>query len=220
MGCFRECTAGIAKYILFLFNLLIVVASVILIVFAVKNKANNGGLEVMSVSSFAIGIAVLIALVAFFGCCGAVKESSCMLTTYAAILITLFIIQVVLGVIAFVAVKNGGADLKDEVSKHLNQLYHNKDQSDNQKVIDDLQTSLECCGTTGPNDPLAINATTGNLMNSCCKEGLCTRDNSYKDGCITKLEDFMSSNIKTIGGIAIAFSAIEVRITRQKKRTS
>ncbi|VEN49654.1 unnamed protein product [Callosobruchus maculatus] len=211
MGCFRELTAGIAKYILFLFNLLILVAAIALIVVAVKVKSNNGGIEIMSVTSFAIGVAVLVALVAFFGCCGAVKESSCMLTTYAAILITLFIIQVVLGVIAFVAVKNGDKQLKDLISTQLNELYQNKQKSGNQETIDTLQKGLECCGTTGPSDPLAYNSTTGALLNSCCKaETACTIANSYSHGCIEKLEDFLPTYFKAIGGIAIGFSVIEL----------
>ncbi|KAG5884592.1 hypothetical protein JTB14_032685 [Gonioctena quinquepunctata] len=81
MGCFRECTSGFAKYILFLFNFIILIAAVILIAFAVKLKTENGGMDFMSVGTFSIIVGVLIALIAFFGCCGAVKEDSCMLTT-------------------------------------------------------------------------------------------------------------------------------------------
>ncbi|CAH1989782.1 unnamed protein product [Acanthoscelides obtectus] len=212
MGCFKECTAGFAKYILFLFNLLILVAAIILIVFGVKNKANNGGVEIMSVGTFAIAIAVVIALVAFFGCCGAVKESPCMLTTYAAILITLFIIQVVLGVIAFVAVKNGQGELQRKVEDHLSDLYKDRrNNNEHQKVIDDIQTTMKCCGVKGPSDSWVID-NGDELMKSCCKEGesSCTFNTAYKVGCAKQLEDFVSSNIKTIGVVAIVFSAIEL----------
>lgn len=82
----------------------------------------------LSVSELAIALGVLIGLVSFFGCFGAFKGSSCLLTTvhahrhtrflmrtfyilfdfqYASILCVLLIIQVVLGIVAFVAIKDG-----------------------------------------------------------------------------------------------------------------
>jgi len=38
-----------------------------------------------------IVVSALVAIVAFFGCCGAIKESKCMLGTYFVIILALFI---------------------------------------------------------------------------------------------------------------------------------
>ena len=40
-------------------------------------------------------IAALVILIAFFGCCGAMKESKCLLGTYFTIILALFIVMVI-----------------------------------------------------------------------------------------------------------------------------
>ncbi|KAJ8966208.1 hypothetical protein NQ317_001306 [Molorchus minor] len=51
-------------------------------------------------------IGAIVFITAFLGCCGAVKESTCMLTTYAIVLLTIFIIQVAIAVYVFIQVKD------------------------------------------------------------------------------------------------------------------
>jgi len=40
-------------------------------------------------------VAVIVALIAFFGCCGAIKENKCMLITYFVIMLAIFIAGIV-----------------------------------------------------------------------------------------------------------------------------
>ncbi|XP_023029843.1 leukocyte surface antigen CD53 [Leptinotarsa decemlineata] len=211
MGWFSECTAGFAKYILFLFNFIILVAAIILIAFAVKLKTQNGGIDLMSVGTFSIIVAVLIALIAFFGCCGAIKENSCMLTTYAAICLTLFIIQLVLGILAFVAVKNGSKELDDEIHHILDNLYTNYTKKDDAIAVDAIQRNLECCGRNGPFDPMVQNGT-ALLINSCCAPdtNVCTAINAYKKNCYDEMSNWIASSVKGIGIVAIVFGAVEL----------
>ena len=58
-----------------------------------------------------IAVAVFVVIVAFFGCCGAIKESKCMLGTYFAIILVMFIILIVGAVIGYTqsidTIKNG-----------------------------------------------------------------------------------------------------------------
>ena len=42
-----------------------------------------------------IVIAALVILIAFFGCCGAMKESKCLLGTYFTIILALFIVMII-----------------------------------------------------------------------------------------------------------------------------
>ncbi|KAJ8917821.1 hypothetical protein NQ315_010730 [Exocentrus adspersus] len=211
MGCLRDCTSGIAKYILFFFNLLILICAVAFIALAVIYRQNNAGVDIMSLSSLAIAIGVLIALIAFFGCCGAIKESSCLLTTYAAILLTIFIIQVVLAILAFVAIKNDGTEVETLVRDHLKNLYAK--QSTNKADLEVLETvhrAYECCGLDGPSGTEVLNGT--QIMISCCKKGTvtCTTSNAYQEGCVSALTDFLKSNVKIIGIIAIIFAVVEL----------
>ncbi|XP_023029845.2 tetraspanin-9 isoform X1 [Leptinotarsa decemlineata] len=213
------CLSGISKYILFLFNLLILLAAIALIAIGVIYHNKNGGLDIMSVSSFTIAVGVIIALVSFFGCCGAVKESRCLLTTYAFVMITIFIIQVVLVVLAFLAIQNGDKQLDKEVEKYLNKLYQNlfvperKAQLD---IVNTLQTEFECCGINENYNLVTQNITTGRLIYSCCPseyEENCTKGNCYKADCAVELRTFIEDNAKLIGGIAVGVAVVEILVT-------
>lgn len=48
---------------------------------------------------FVIVIGLITFLVAFFGCCGASSESSCMLSTYAVIVGMVFLIEIALAIV-------------------------------------------------------------------------------------------------------------------------
>ncbi|KAG5884591.1 hypothetical protein JTB14_032684 [Gonioctena quinquepunctata] len=208
------CLSGIAKYILFLFNLLILIAAIALIALGVIYKTKNVGLDIMSVSSYTIALGVIIALVSFFGCCGAIKESNCLLTSYAFIMITIFIAQVVLIVLAFLAVRNGSLELDTEIEKYLTKLYERflKGGSD-ADAVNGLQREFECCGIDSSNYTLVTIPNSINLIDSCCEKqynNRCTKDKAYEELCTEAIRDFIQSNSKIIGGIAIGVALVEI----------
>jgi CD63 antigen len=144
------CLSGIAKYLLFLFNFLIVVCGIVLIAIGAIILVNeNKGIESFtdfSVGGFAIAVGVIIFLIAFFGCCGAIKENSCLLTSYAVILIVLLILQIVLGALAFVAIKNDDGELNKQVTTAVKKVFDDyvKDTTneDKRKVVDEIQKDV------------------------------------------------------------------------------
>ena len=48
-----------------------------------------------------IAIAALVILIAFFGCCGAMKESKCLLGTYFTIILALFIVMLIGAILGY-----------------------------------------------------------------------------------------------------------------------
>ena len=48
-----------------------------------------------------IAVAVFVVIVAFFGCCGAIKESKCMLGTYFTLILVMFIVMIVGAVLGY-----------------------------------------------------------------------------------------------------------------------
>merc|ERR1711970_1145606 len=46
-------------------------------------------------------VSALVVLVSFFGCCGAIKESKCMLGTYFVLILAMFIVMVVGAVLGY-----------------------------------------------------------------------------------------------------------------------
>ncbi|KAJ3642823.1 hypothetical protein Zmor_025576 [Zophobas morio] len=204
------CLSGIAKYLLFLFNFLIVVCGIALIaVGAIILVNENKGLDSFtdfSVGGFAIAVGVIIFLIAFFGCCGAIKQNSCMLTTYAVILIVLFILQIVLGALAFVAIRNDDEELDKAVLKVVQEVfddYKSTPTNDKEKIIDEIQQDFECCGVNGT-------AYWGTDLLDSCYEGASKGNTLYTVGCAAAFRDIIMDNIKIIGGVAIGFAVVEL----------
>jgi hypothetical protein len=68
----------------------------------VENTGSGVSLSVFtSAAIILIVVAVFVVIVTFFGCCGAIKENKCMLGTYFAAILVMFIIMIVGAVIGY-----------------------------------------------------------------------------------------------------------------------
>ncbi|KAJ8968170.1 hypothetical protein NQ314_002427 [Rhamnusium bicolor] len=154
-------------------------------------------------------IGAIVFVTAFLGCCGAVKESTCMLTTYAIILLTIFIIQVAIGVYVFLQIKNTNdfrAKIRQNVQTTFDQRFKNAEANETMQVT---QKYLQCCGVDGPEDyggsPIPL---------SCCQnsERQCPSLNNdvFHEGCAVKLFNVLQNSSQVIGGVAIGIAAIEI----------
>ncbi|KAL2103785.1 hypothetical protein ACEWY4_000653 [Coilia grayii] len=96
--------------------------------------------------TFFIGVYILIAagglvmLVGFFGCCGAVRESQCLLGLFFASLLIIFGAEVAAGVFGFMS--------KDKIIEDIQNFYMEsiKD-SNNGTMMESYNKVLGCCGT-------------------------------------------------------------------------
>lgn len=103
-----------------------------------------------------IGIGLLTFIVGFFGCCGACKESSCMLCLYFTIIIAMCGL---IGAIIFLPEKfdlkpqQVKADLQYDVTNIMQRSYsrHNTTSFANM-VIDKIQEDFQCCGSSNYTD--------------------------------------------------------------------
>ncbi|KAL7297810.1 hypothetical protein TKK_0008843 [Trichogramma kaykai] len=115
-----------------------------------------------------IVVGAIIFVIAFLGCCGALKESTCMVLTFAALLTTTLVVEVSAGITAFA--------LKDRVtaavSQNLNQTIHMYTYDEKARIsIDLIQEQLRCCGFNGYNDWEEILQNTNSsakVPQSCC----------------------------------------------------
>lgn len=210
MGACHDFCVGFAKCIVIFFNVLILISAISLIVTAAVYRNQAGSFDVSGVSTFAIILGVLIGVIAFFGCCGAIKENSCMLTLYAGILLVFFIIQVILAIVAFVAASNEDRAIENRIALELGSLYNNTEDKA-RTTINDIQTGLECCGLYGPNGT-EVNNSTGIIMKSCCPLSVsaCTTTKAYQIGCVTELTEIVLASLYVTGFVAVFFAIIEL----------
>lgn len=213
------CGMGTIKYLLFIFNFIFVLCGLAILVvgvlvrigdqsYAKEMERVTGDLLFPSIALIVVGSIIFV--VAFFGCCGAIRESHCMIVTFATLLLTILIIQVAIAIYAFVVLKNAdNINFKNEYARNVFNKY--KDSQDNQDFVDFIQKELECCGVDSSSDfSTVLNIA---IPGSCCgkdPENTCTPLNAYKTGCVESLKDLFKSACAILGGVALGIAAIEL----------
>ena len=138
-----------------------------------------------------IGTGAFIILLSLVGCCGAIKESKCLLITYAVVVILVTLVQSV-GIILSAVYQ---PTLKTHISIALKPTlrYYGYDQDRTITEIWDIKmTNLQCCGVDGYKDFIGLNTTT-EIAKICCIGGPCNTGNieinGNKDvpGCVDKV---------------------------------
>ncbi|KAJ8265555.1 hypothetical protein COCON_G00146540 [Conger conger] len=210
------------KFLLFFFNFLFWLCGITLIVVGVLVQVALHNTAVMKNASSSvaplvvIGVGVVIFFVSFFGCCGAWKESYCMVTTFAILVSIIIIIEIAaaIGGYIFWGKLSGivNDELKDMISKYKNGT------RDFRKSIDNLQKCLNCCGMNSTADWKYLRKDKTSVPDSCCKnitQG-CGNGNMHNDvvvyqkGCRIALEAFLRKNVLwvVIAALVIAFLQI------------
>ncbi|KAJ2937454.1 hypothetical protein O0L34_g19161 [Tuta absoluta] len=182
---------GFVKYLVFVFNLLCACVGVVLIglgsygLIDVKDKfkevddvvsATGADAVFDFVKPIAIGvlmIGIIIFIISFLGCCGAIKESKFMLIMYAFCMIILLCATCY--ILHVVKTRN----VQEVIEKPMDKLFQTNYHEDGfEKAFHKLESTLHCCGTTGPS------VYTLWAPASCCKNPFyrCLLADAY-DGC-------------------------------------
>ncbi|XP_023336981.1 CD63 antigen [Eurytemora carolleeae] len=214
-----SCCDSMIKYFMFIINLLFAVVGLALIVIgayiqiAAKEFLDFLSDNYLNTPIFIIIIGCIIFVVAFFGCCGAWHENTCMIYTYAAMLGLLLICEIGAGIAAFVL----KGELKDVVEEKMVQGMKNYNAPGYDGVTnawDVMQQDLNCCGSS--NYTNWFQYTPNQVPDSCCqieKKG-CGSDlfqnQIYQRGCLREFEDRFKSNIGIVGGVALGVAFVQL----------
>ncbi|GFU28304.1 tetraspanin-11 [Nephila pilipes] len=223
--------AKVIKYALFLANCVILVCGISVFAVGVWTLADKSFMERLLgtdlyVSSTAILIAtgVIVTIISFLGCFGAIKEIKCMLLTFFIILFMIFIIMLVGGILGYV--------FRNEVEKQMKQemitsipLYKNETAVTD--AWDAVQEYFKCCGIVVDSSPgydiwQKKNSEfqkdrSKRVPESCCKRRdtssvrTCQAEpfgNAFDEGCSEKLEEFVKNHALILGGIGIGISCV------------
>ncbi|XP_007253406.2 tetraspanin-2a isoform X1 [Astyanax mexicanus] len=142
------------KYLLFFFNFIFWLSGSLVLAVGLwlrfdPNVASllneDGAPETFFIAVYIlIGVGGIMMLVGFFGCCGAVRESQCLLGSFFACLLVIFGAEVAAGVFGFL--------MKEKVIEEVQNFYiaSTKD-TDNSTLIENYHKILDCCGGSDPN---------------------------------------------------------------------
>lgn len=207
------------KYLIFLFNLLFWICGIALIGLGIYVQIYlNKSLAMKSASASGapivlIAVGVIIFFISFFGCCGAAKENYCMVTTFAVLLVLIFLIEIAAAIAGYVF-RNKVQDVyrdafKDNMSKYNSSTSAKQD-------IDETQKAFKCCGANSSSDwnnypPFAG---TNTVPDTCCKEitAGCGKNATAINtiGCIQSIDDWVKKNVGIIAGVALGIAFFEI----------
>jgi len=181
------CATSLVKFLIFFFNFLFVAGGVALVTFGVLfingYKTYETILPDLGPYSFPpiliIVIGCIVFFIAFMGCCGTIRESKCMMMTYATVLLILLIAEVALVVLFY----THQDQLKDAMEKGLKKSLTEYEKEEVREVWDTMQHNFECCGAQSYKDWGAAGVP---VPPSCCKSKPCNND-YFTEGCVDKL---------------------------------
>ncbi|XP_063721264.1 tetraspanin-33-like [Symsagittifera roscoffensis] len=149
-----ELAHNVIKFVLFLFNVLFWVISFVLVVigiWALTVNADYGNAlsGVMTPSVMLIALGVIIFLVSFSGCVGALRENTYLLKAFIAIMGCGIILQLIFVIVVFTLNGRMRTSLDNFFQKSTKNY---NDDVDIKNILDYIQHELQCCGGEGPND--------------------------------------------------------------------
>jgi len=215
-GRYMDGCGNCMKYSLFFVNLLIFIGGLVVIGLGIYIAVDRSfGTQILGTNLYigaiyiVIAAAVVVSLIACFGCFGAAQEVRCMLVTYFIIVFLIFITMLVGGILLYVF----RHDVEGAARKGMNSSIHSYHNDKSVKEAwDEIQTAMKCCGIDGVAD------WNGQIPDSCCKpviEGVQNRchqasPNLYHEGCIKAWPDFIKKNAAIVGGIGIGVACVMV----------
>ncbi|KAF4115692.1 tetraspanin 35 [Onychostoma macrolepis] len=226
MGCF-----GFLKIMMFLFNGIICLAGAAILGVGIWVKVDSGSVlsllqniqgapgelgQVLNVGYLLIAVGAVLLILGFLGCCGAIKESRCMLLLFFIIILIVFIAEVAGAIVLLVfkpLTENLIKQLGNEVVKSLKNDYgKNKDVTG---LWNTTMTTLKCCGFNNYTDftnSYFVNDTKSYPV-QCCYKVPCieiTAFNSTIPGCFPALKKLVDDNAVIIIAVALGIAALEL----------
>ncbi|KAK7098302.1 tetraspanin-18-like [Littorina saxatilis] len=167
-----------------------------------------------------IAFGAFIFLVGFCGCCGAIRNSKCLLGFYIFFLVCVFAGELAAGILA--------AIYKDEITDKLNAGLTKsikEEYLDNAASWDAVQKELKCCGGVGPQDYVNSTWQEGKsqmIPVSCCvldsngepkNASYCqnkTKDFYHETGCKEALTDWVKDKSIILIGVGCGIAALQI----------
>ncbi|NXQ21198.1 TSN8 protein, partial [Peucedramus taeniatus] len=182
------------------------------------NACSHTSITMLAGVNLLIAVGAIIMVLGFLGCCGAVKESRCMLMLFFIALLLILILQVTGGIL--------GAVYKTQVEEAFNLTLTegvNALQSTTEKYkqyreeFQKLEKKYHCCGLQNGPEDWGVNFNTQKDICQCELEkpssDLCMDYKGryiYKKSCGEVLKQQVKDNLVIIMGIAFGLAVVEI----------
>ncbi|XP_003927850.1 tetraspanin-8 [Saimiri boliviensis] len=217
--------SGCIKYSMFIFNFVFWLCGVVILALAIWIRVSDDTQEILSSEDLGsspyiavnllIAVGAVIMILGFLGCCGAIRESRCMLLLFFIGLLVILLLQVAAGIL--------GAAFKPESDRILNEtLYENTkllsttdgSGKEFQQVIIGFQEEFKCCGLVNGASDWGNNFQQYPKLCECQDaQELCTDYDGkrvYKQPCISFIKNLLAKNVIIVIGIAFGLAVVEI----------
>lgn len=178
-----------------------------------------------SPATFVIVIGVVMLFVSLFGCIGALKESTCLVNIFAAILSVVFVLEIAAAITAY-SLRGQVTSMLDENLRYTMPYYYGNKEV--QSAFDFIQSRLNCCGVdtymdwmeiVPPPSVSGISISNITVPNSCCAESRyevvddmdvaeCTQ--LYANGCLPRVFYLVYQSAGLLGAAAMTIALIQI----------
>ncbi|XP_018926119.1 tetraspanin 34 [Cyprinus carpio] len=227
------CCKGFLKIMMFVFNGIIFLAGAAILAVGIWVAVDRVSLlgfldhiedappelaQLANIGYLLIGVGAFLTLVGFMGCCGAVKESKCMLLSFFTIVLIIFLVEVAAAVVLFVfepLVQKFLDEIEETVAKSIEDNYGSDESFTS--VWNSTMNELKCCGYKNYTDFMGsqfVN-TTSLYPDTCCtsSSGPCNENAAKTDivvGCFQALVNLVEDNAVLLAGVALGIAALEI----------
>jgi len=203
------------KYLMFAFNFIFWLLGCAILGVGIWLRVDESSVEYLAQSSQVetlhslayalIAIGFVIMLIGFLGCCGAIRESQCMLTFFFIFLFIIFATLLGFGIWAAVA-KDSFRDVVHDILKDGVDNYKNDEAK--RKLMDSVQERFECCGydqgKLDYNDGANPTYQTDDGIKATV--AICSHDKP----CTEPLYDWFKERLVVVAGIAIGIAVVMI----------
>ncbi|XP_062367022.1 CD63 antigen [Cinclus cinclus] len=206
------------KFLVFFFNFIFWVCGVALIAIGTYVLVALARAPVAGSSWTPMGVVVLGVVVfftSFFGCCGAWKESYCMVTTFSILLSLIFLGEIATAIAGYVF-KDKANELVEEGLWDAMRRYEQDPVL--ATALDTFQQEFFCCGVNNYTDWASIEHFGANhtVPRSCCRVATNTCNvwptpaTVFEKGCLQSLKAWVRRNVVVLAAVALGIAFFEI----------
>ncbi|XP_072298333.1 tetraspanin 35 isoform X2 [Eucyclogobius newberryi] len=220
------------KFLMLFFNGIIFLAGAGILAVGIWVKVDSGSIlgflgkipnapselsQVLNVGYLLIALGALLVIIGFLGCCGAMRESKCMLLLFFVIVMLIFLAEVAGAIVLLVfrpLVDSLFVKFGIIAVQNIRTDYGKND--DVTGLWDTTMSTLKCCGFNNYTD--FINSTyhrNNGYPSMCCQDGGApcgnnTNSTASVPGCFTRIKALIEDNSKVIIGVALGIAVLEL----------
>lgn len=149
-----------------------------------------------------VAIGGLIMIIGFLGCCGAIRESQCMLGCFFFLLFIIFAVLLGAGIWAVISKDEVRTIVRKVLNKQIQQACDPKvPNSKSVNFLNHVQDQFQCCGVDGITDYNDFTNCNVSKSEPCVAEDI-------NDGCLDKASAWFEQNILIVAGVAIGIAVV------------